>query len=256
MATKSELCDEIEVLVKEAIEKSYNDSTKLSLMDEGVTVDEYGTKVFTLSGGLNGKGQWNEYLQTLAIFTVELIDKLRNVYGEGADVWLINLKNDCADDIFYPVFGVKVGEEFDETELQEATEINVNPMRPEDYAKQFIKNPGEAGDFMKHAEYRAEWYDLDFKTWKPGKSLLDEIYQDTLDRVEAHGPLLTQEQWLKKYRKKVDHSKFDPYMHKNLGTVTGTDGQEYGYENDWNEEWPFYQKYVREMRKFDDILKS
>lgn len=122
--SKRDVCKEVEGFVNEVIEKTYNDSTKLSLMDYGVCIDKYGTKVFMLSGGLNGPGKWNEYLQTLAIFTVELIDKLQVKYGKDADVWLINLKNDCADDVFYPVFGFKVGEEFDETESIEWQEQN------------------------------------------------------------------------------------------------------------------------------------
>lgn len=122
--TKRELCDEVEVLINEAIEKAYNESTKLSLMDYGVCIDKYGTKVFMLSGGLNGPGKWNEYLQTLAIFVVELIDKLQATYGKDADVWLVDLKNDCADDIFYPVFGFHLGEDLDETESVEWQEQN------------------------------------------------------------------------------------------------------------------------------------
>ncbi len=122
--SKRDICKEVEDFVNEAVEKTYNDSTKLSLMDYGVCIDKYGTKVFMLSGGLNGEGKWNEYLQTLAQFTVELIDKLQLKYGKDADVWLINLKNDCADDIFYPVFGFKVGEELDETESVEWQEQN------------------------------------------------------------------------------------------------------------------------------------
>lgn len=122
--SKRDICKEVEDFVNEAVEKTYNDSTKLSLMDYGVCIDKYGTKVFMLSGGLNGPGKWNEYLQTLAIFTVELIDKLQLKYGKDADVWLINLKNDCADDIFYPVFGFRVGEDLDETESIEWQEQN------------------------------------------------------------------------------------------------------------------------------------
>lgn len=124
MLTKRELCTEVEVLINEVIKKTYNESTKLSLMDTGVCIDKYGTKVFMLSGGLNGPGKWNEYLQTLAIFVVELIDKLQVTYGKDADVWLVTLKNDCADDVFYPVFGFKLGEEFDETESAEWQEKN------------------------------------------------------------------------------------------------------------------------------------
>lgn len=121
---KRALCDKLTFLIEEALEKSYNDSTKLSLMPENVCIDSYGTKVFMLSGGLNGPGKWNEYLQTLAIFTVELEDMLELQYGENAGVYLINLKNDVADDIFYPVFGIRVGEAFDETESEEWQETN------------------------------------------------------------------------------------------------------------------------------------
>lgn len=121
---KRKLCKEVEELVNKAIEKTYNDSTKLSLMETGVCIDKFGTKVFMLHGGRNGDGNWNEYLQTLAIFTVELIDMLRVTYGENADVWLVDLKNDCADDVFYPVFGFKVGEDLDETESIEWQEAN------------------------------------------------------------------------------------------------------------------------------------
>jgi len=121
---KRDLCIEIQNFVEEAIEKTYNDSTQLSLMEDGVCIDKYGTKVFMLSGGRNGDGEWNEYLQTLSIFVVELIDKLRLEYGENAKVWLIDLKCDPADDVFYPIFGVGVGEENDETESLEWQEKN------------------------------------------------------------------------------------------------------------------------------------
>jgi len=121
---KKKLCKEVEKLVNKAVKKTYNDTTKLSLMNDGVCIDKYGTKVFMLSGGRNGDGKWNEYLQTLAQFTVELIDMLQTTYSKDADVWLVDLKNDCADDVFYPVFGFRVGEDFDETESIEWQEGN------------------------------------------------------------------------------------------------------------------------------------
>ena len=124
MDNKRDLCNELEGWVEKALEKTYTDSTKLSLMPEGLCIDAFGTKVFMLSGGLNGRGEWNEYLQTLAMFVVELEDMLKLNYGEDARVYLITLKNDCADDIFYPVFGIKVGKEFDETESDEWQEKN------------------------------------------------------------------------------------------------------------------------------------
>ena len=121
---KKKLCKEVEKLVNKAVKKTYNDTTKLSLMNDGVCIDKYGTKVFMLSGGRNGDGKWNEYLQTLAQFTVELIDMLQTTYSKDADVWLVDLKNDCADDVFYPVFGFRIGEDFDETESIEWQESN------------------------------------------------------------------------------------------------------------------------------------
>ena len=60
--------------------------------------------VIHLYGGKNGSGQWNEYLVDLLSF----INKLKEEsIGAFKRVWLISLKNDCADDVFDVYIGVR-----------------------------------------------------------------------------------------------------------------------------------------------------
>lgn len=60
--------------------------------------------VIHLYGGKNGSGQWNEYLVDL----LSTINKLTNEsIGAFKRVWLISLKNDCADDVFDVYIGVR-----------------------------------------------------------------------------------------------------------------------------------------------------
>lgn len=60
--------------------------------------------VIHLYGGKNGSGQWNEYLVDLLSF----INKLKEEsIGGFKKVWLISLKNDCADDVFDVYIGVR-----------------------------------------------------------------------------------------------------------------------------------------------------
>ncbi len=63
-------------------------------------VDDYGTMTITLCGGLNGNGEWENYFSDLSNITKLVKDK-------KYDFWLIDLHNDCVDDIFYATFGVK-----------------------------------------------------------------------------------------------------------------------------------------------------
>lgn len=57
-----------------------------------------------LSGGKNGCGEWNKYLVDLLSFINRLTDK---DIGGFKKVWLISLKNDCADDVFDVYIGVR-----------------------------------------------------------------------------------------------------------------------------------------------------
>lgn len=56
--------------------------------------------LFKLWGGLNGCGSWSNYFKSLSM----LIDTLsiRNVW-----CWLVEIENDCVDDVFYAKFGAK-----------------------------------------------------------------------------------------------------------------------------------------------------
>ena len=60
--------------------------------------------VIHLYGGKNGSGQWNEYLVDL----LSTFNKLKEEsIGAFKNVWLISLKNDCADDVFDVYIGVR-----------------------------------------------------------------------------------------------------------------------------------------------------
>ena len=60
--------------------------------------------VIHLYGGKNGSGQWNEYLVDL----LSTFNKLKDEsIGDFKEVWLISLKNDCADDVFDVYIGVR-----------------------------------------------------------------------------------------------------------------------------------------------------
>lgn len=50
-----------------------------------------------LHGGKNGGGVWNDYLK-------EILETFKNVHW-----WMIELKNDCLDDVFDMTIGVKIG---------------------------------------------------------------------------------------------------------------------------------------------------
>ena len=60
--------------------------------------------VIHLYGGKNGCGEWNKYLVDLLSFINKLKEKDISAFKE---VWLISLKNDCADDVFDVYIGVR-----------------------------------------------------------------------------------------------------------------------------------------------------
>ena len=66
-----------------------------------VNLDEYGTIVGKIYGGLNGPGNWADYFTDLS----KLINILKNQYK--IDSWLIKLENDPPDDIFYAQIGMR-----------------------------------------------------------------------------------------------------------------------------------------------------
>ena len=60
--------------------------------------------VIHLYGGRNGCGEWNKYLVDLLSAINKLTDES---IGAFKKVWLISLKNDCADDVFDVYIGVR-----------------------------------------------------------------------------------------------------------------------------------------------------
>lgn len=67
----------------------------------GVYKDQYDTTVFRLIGGLNGPNLWENYLSGLTT----LITKL-NQLPEVDHRYIIELENDCIDDVFDAIIGI------------------------------------------------------------------------------------------------------------------------------------------------------
>lgn len=97
--------------VSDAAEKGETDSLDLGKVYlaeydfEGTTKSHY---VLVLFGGLNGSGKWTNYFQTL----INVFDKLDE---KCEDCWLIELDNDCADDVYTAYVGVKIPENLKES---------------------------------------------------------------------------------------------------------------------------------------------
>jgi hypothetical protein len=63
-------------------------------------VDECDTLVVELSGGLNGRGSWDYYL-------LDLSEIMHFLNINEMKCWLIDIKNDCLDDVFQVRFGIR-----------------------------------------------------------------------------------------------------------------------------------------------------
>jgi len=61
--------------------------------------------VAELFGGLNGRGKWDIYFNILS----NLVCTLRTYYG--IECWLVEIKCDSIDDVFYAKFGLSLLEE-------------------------------------------------------------------------------------------------------------------------------------------------
>lgn len=73
------------------------DTSKIFVL--GSEVDENGTMMVKLCGGLNGKGDWANYLADLAL----CIGRIEEDY----DAWVIDMHTDGLDDVFYVRLGIK-----------------------------------------------------------------------------------------------------------------------------------------------------
>ena len=88
--------------VNELIEKYDNkETTNLSkaLKENSIGIDEFGVSVVRIYGGLNGHGLVSNYFKTLS----DLSNAMEAVFE---DVWLINVMNDPADDVFFVDFAI------------------------------------------------------------------------------------------------------------------------------------------------------
>jgi hypothetical protein len=75
-------------------------NSKISLSDS--FIDEYNTCVLEVHGGLNGSGNWSMYFEDLK----KLCDTITKSTDGSVRVWLIQLENDCLDDVFTAYFGI------------------------------------------------------------------------------------------------------------------------------------------------------
>lgn len=75
--------------------------TPYSLVDlkEVVSCEDTKHYIICLGGGKNKNGEWIDYFDDLK----ETFECLKNEFGK---VWLIQLENDCVDDVHYPYIGV------------------------------------------------------------------------------------------------------------------------------------------------------
>lgn len=88
---------EVESKVKQLLEQVNDGTTKLQFLE--LSKDKYNTDVLKIWGGLNGSGDWSNYFLNLFNF----LDLLERDY----EVWLIGIKNDCADDVFDVKLGIR-----------------------------------------------------------------------------------------------------------------------------------------------------
>lgn len=69
--------------------------------DEPIYIDEYDTTIIEFWGGLNGSGNWSDYLRAAA----DIIDDL-NAISEINDAYVVDWEIDSADDIFTLLIGI------------------------------------------------------------------------------------------------------------------------------------------------------
>ena len=62
-------------------------------------IDSRGTHICLLSGGLNGPGEWFNYL-------CDIGDIVQSASEWGANMWFVDGESDCLDDVFYFKFGI------------------------------------------------------------------------------------------------------------------------------------------------------
>ena len=100
LKTDKELNEKQKAVIEEIIKQVKQASSKKSSL--GVIdsfIDKYGTLTCVIHGGLNGPGEWTNYLEDLTV-------AVKRVKDCGIHIWLISALNDCMDDVFTFNFGV------------------------------------------------------------------------------------------------------------------------------------------------------
>ena len=78
--------------------KIFGDKNRLLSLDGVVSVSDGDHYIAFVSGGNNGRSNWEDYFRSLAM-----------IVKECKDAWLIEIKNDCCDDVHYALVGFRVG---------------------------------------------------------------------------------------------------------------------------------------------------
>ena len=78
--------------------KAFGDKNRLLSLDGVVSVSDGDHYIAFVSGGNNGWSNWEAYFQSLTM-----------IVKECKDAWLIEIKNDCCDDVHYALIGFRVG---------------------------------------------------------------------------------------------------------------------------------------------------
>ena len=87
-----------ESYIRSLLETSHiGDKTRLVVLS--CFKDREDTVTVEVSGGSNQTGKWEDYLLALTLF-------IRLIRPGYADVWLIYLENDPANELFYAYFGL------------------------------------------------------------------------------------------------------------------------------------------------------
>lgn len=100
----------IKIVVTKEVEKHKETYLRLSIGDMCYNNDDY--VIVRLFGGRNGNGEWKLYWAELYQFikalqeTLISKEELNRDIGAHINVWLIDLINDCPDDVFDMIIGV------------------------------------------------------------------------------------------------------------------------------------------------------
>ena len=87
-------------LIKKVIDDTTNKS-KLQLGELAINPDDPSPYyIVQIYGGLNGHGEWTDYFEDLT--------KMAKALEKIGHAWLIELENDCLDDVFTLTMGLRI----------------------------------------------------------------------------------------------------------------------------------------------------